>query len=104
RLCEKCAYNLRGLTLARCPECGQTFDPTSPAWDARTPGTSAWPGWIAGLVLLIVPLVIVTAPMSLVLVMPIIGILAVSAVQAAGEVLIAFMVMRELNWPRFRAW
>ncbi len=26
-LCEKCAYDLRGLTEPRCPECGTAFDP-----------------------------------------------------------------------------
>jgi hypothetical protein len=26
-LCRNCGYNLRGLTEARCPECGKAFDP-----------------------------------------------------------------------------
>lgn len=26
-LCPACGYNLRGLTINRCPECGQDFDP-----------------------------------------------------------------------------
>lgn len=25
--CDKCGYSLRGLTEARCPECGTSFDP-----------------------------------------------------------------------------
>jgi hypothetical protein len=25
--CANCGYNLRGLPLPRCPECGQEFDP-----------------------------------------------------------------------------
>src|SRR5262245_58970126 len=27
RHCESCGYNLRGLTVNRCPECGIQFDP-----------------------------------------------------------------------------
>src|ERR1043166_8412508 len=27
--CERCDYDLRGLTVARCPECGLEFDPAA---------------------------------------------------------------------------
>ena len=29
RLCERCGYDLRGLPVDRCPECGLTFDPAT---------------------------------------------------------------------------
>src|SRR4051794_13859762 len=29
RLCQTCGYNLRGLAEARCPECGEPFNPTA---------------------------------------------------------------------------
>ncbi len=29
--CRRCGYNLTGLTEARCPECGETFEPGSRA-------------------------------------------------------------------------
>ena len=29
--CRRCGYNLTGLTEARCPECGQTFEPKGDA-------------------------------------------------------------------------
>ena len=28
--CRGCGYNLRGLTVPRCPECGRPFDPADP--------------------------------------------------------------------------
>lgn len=54
--CRWCGYELRGLTVARCPECGQAFDPT----DVQTMRMSRiigplahWalrpPGWPLGL-------------------------------------------------------
>ena len=30
RYCRGCGYNLRGLTVPRCPECGRPFDPADP--------------------------------------------------------------------------
>jgi hypothetical protein len=33
--CEECGYSLKGLTVPRCPECGEAFDPRSLA--ARHP-------------------------------------------------------------------
>ena len=27
--CQRCGYNLRGLTVARCPECATEFDPAT---------------------------------------------------------------------------
>jgi hypothetical protein len=33
--CLHCGYALRGLTTARCPECGRAFDPTDPATFTR---------------------------------------------------------------------
>jgi len=30
RYCRACNYNLHGLTVSRCPECGREFDPTNP--------------------------------------------------------------------------
>src|SRR5438874_8982568 len=36
RLCQTCGYNLRGLTINRCPECGKFFDPKRPI-EARIP-------------------------------------------------------------------
>ena len=27
--CQRCGYNLRGLTVARCPECATEFDPST---------------------------------------------------------------------------
>ncbi len=31
--CPKCSYDLTGLTINRCPECGGVFDPVALAWD-----------------------------------------------------------------------
>lgn len=38
--CRVCRYPLRGLTVGRCPECGQPFDPHDPAtmYVGRVPG------------------------------------------------------------------
>lgn len=38
--CPQCDYNIRGVTLGRCPECGREFDPDEPltsgiAWTSR---------------------------------------------------------------------
>jgi hypothetical protein len=29
-LCLKCGYDLRGITMHGCPECGREFDPNDP--------------------------------------------------------------------------
>ena len=37
RFCRRCGYELRGLTIPRCPECGRAFDPTNPKTFRRRP-------------------------------------------------------------------
>jgi hypothetical protein len=47
--CRKCGYELRGLTAARCPECGRPFDRNNPR-TYRLRRVSRWaalPRWIA---------------------------------------------------------
>ncbi len=33
--CKNCGYNLRGLPIPRCPECGEAFDPTEALADEK---------------------------------------------------------------------
>ena len=35
--CRHCFYDLRGLPEARCPECGQSFEPGNPQTFSRSP-------------------------------------------------------------------
>jgi hypothetical protein len=39
RNCLDCGYSLRGLTVARCPECGRAFDPSDGATYATQTGS-----------------------------------------------------------------
>ncbi|GEM_PF-4395657 len=42
--CPNCAYNLTGLTVNRCPECGGVFDPVTLAW-VQSSDRPRW--WVA---------------------------------------------------------
>lgn len=44
--CINCGYSLRGLSEARCPECGRVFDPSKPKTMARTPRRAALRRWL----------------------------------------------------------
>ena len=49
--CLECGYVLRGLSQARCPECGQSFDPADPTTFSWRPVFMRWKYWFPGLVL-----------------------------------------------------
>lgn len=45
--CRQCEYDLTGLVIARCPECGHAFDPADPAtftteWTKGVARTGIW--------------------------------------------------------------
>jgi tryptophan-rich sensory protein len=48
RRCETCRYELTGLSCPRCPECGQPFDPESPAGGAASRDRIRWADVLAG--------------------------------------------------------
>ncbi len=112
--CPKCEYNLRGLTVPRCPECGEEFDweeiTRPPRKDANTREGVLWtaiavvtfmmlaPALTAGelyLELILLPFII-CAPFAIV------GLLA--AVQAGVEIGFASLAIGAPTWRRFRAW
>jgi len=72
--CRGCGYALRGLTVARCPECGQAFDPAERGTmrlgvELSRLGRAclAPPGWImnGGFVILSLLMIIAAAPPGL---------------------------------------
>ena len=60
--CRKCGYALRGLSEARCPECGRGFDPGNPRTTRRRPPRRGmrWV-WRAGFALLTLVLLLAGA-------------------------------------------
>ena len=52
--CRTCSYNLHGLPENRCPECGNTFDPTNRKTFRRRPQRGVWRWVRRGTVLLLV--------------------------------------------------
>jgi hypothetical protein len=69
--CEKCGYNLRGLTIpGRCPECGTNLEPSVVAYEIRwREATPIDPGWArqvrAGARLALVALGLMVLPLNL---------------------------------------
>jgi hypothetical protein len=66
--CQGCQYPLRGLTEARCPECGRPFDPADPTtmWHDRVPGRVGRfflkpPGWPLNTATILVGLMMLVA-------------------------------------------
>lgn len=115
--CPECEYNLRGLTMPRCPECGHRF-----AWtdlpDMRNLSAPEG-GVLASLVVLTllgVGIMAIIAPIviwlphalgGLVVVVPVVAILAsfvVSGIQSLIEQAAAAAVIGLPGWRRFRAW
>jgi hypothetical protein len=100
--CPKCGYNLRGLTIPRCPECGFAFGwqdlPELRQKAAREPrGLMEWICLIMVVAILLVaaaftPLLAIAVP------------LAISGVQACIEVTVAWPILRPVGWRRLRAW
>jgi len=113
--CPQCQYNLRGLMVPRCPECGFAFHWSDlPSFRAKAAPSQAIPRWVT-------TLLVVTAGMVLTFSIltgePGVGIwitfflsvivglfFAVSGTQAAIEMVIAWPVMGKMSWTRFRAW
>jgi hypothetical protein len=68
--CERCGYNLRGLTVpGRCPECGTDLEPSVQTYQLRwrelLPPDPVWAGKIrAGVMLAIVALVLMLLPFA----------------------------------------
>ena len=55
--CRTCSYNLHGLPENRCPECGNTFDPTNRKTFRRRPRAAVW-RWVRRVTLLLLVLLI----------------------------------------------
>ncbi|MBN1491552.1 MAG: hypothetical protein JXA69_16690 [Phycisphaerae bacterium] len=106
--CPQCRYNLRGLTVPRCPECGLTF-----AWDDlerfRVPPESSLVVLLRGAGMCFVALsvafvLMVTGAPLLVVALAVAAILAVAALQACVEFIVVLVWVGPLYWPRFRTW
>lgn len=105
--CPECRYNLRGLTVPRCPECGYTF-----TWD-DLPGMREQNqnritiGNIAPVLLIVLPfafMLLVGIPPAGLLVLVIALFFAAGAVQAGIEMLAGLWVLGTPSFRRFRAW
>lgn len=105
--CPKCAYNLRGLTKPRCPECGFHFE-----WSdvprlvheaehkpSRLEMLIHAAGWMLGLIILI-PIVAYMLPVVLVLVV----LMGLAAIQAVFELMLARLFADEIRDVHFRRW
>jgi hypothetical protein len=104
--CPRCDYNLRGLAVPRCPECGYRFTWSDlPRLRAELlEKKQAWKKWLAlGLAPPIVALPLLITPLVILILVPVIT-FAVSAFQASIEIAIAWPFLRTLSWRRFRAW
>ncbi len=102
-LCPECNYNLRGLTVPRCPECGLRFD-WSEIPKFKEPKPYSTPKWFpfAFATVLFLGLCIAEPGflMLLVLVLPIL----VASVQAVFECALVMPLLGTLSWRHFRAW
>ncbi len=101
-LCPECGYNLRGLTVPRCPECGGYFDPLRvglppPQTGFTAVSVAAWAILLGGM------LAFTMWPLLLIL-LPIVAFFAVAGVQALCEIILAGWVLRDVTWRLFRAW
>jgi len=104
--CPRCQYDLRGLTVPRCPECGFTFD-----WQdlPKLRAAAAQPGWTLGerisFGIAVVILVAFLAVTPLILVVLVVFVpIALAGVQALFETVFARLILGTLSWRRFRAW
>lgn len=113
--CPQCGYNLRGLTIPRCPECGFVFTWADvPQWrqdEARRRERRSVRAGLIGVAAVSLGSLIVCAsgvPEFAILLVPVTAVIIVFAIagaQAGVEILIASVLMEApLNWPRFRAW
>ncbi len=113
--CPKCQYNLRGLTVPRCPECGFEFTWADvPKWqqdEMQRRERRASRAGLAGVAAIFLGFLIVCAfgaPELNVLLVPVaaaVVVFAISGAQSCVEILIASAWMAApLNWRRYRAW
>jgi hypothetical protein len=111
--CPKCQYNLHGLTVPRCPECGFSF-----AWSdipsfrppprAEAP-TGAFVAVVAGILVTVVLAVAMGGPDAIAAITIGVAVVAVPAfvlgvVQTALELLAASIWIGRITGKRFRAW
>ncbi len=104
--CPRCEYNLRGLTVPRCPECGLTFEwnevPEFKKAADNKPDANLKIAVIVALLLFSIPMTF-TFP-SFFIVVILYCILFFSAIQAGMELGFASLVLGYPTWKRFRAW
>lgn len=117
--CPECRYNLRGLTVPRCPECGEEFDweeiTTLPHENSRM-HEGTWDAiavvWLVVLVLMmILALALISGELYLELILlpfiicaPFAVVCLLAAVQAGVEIGFASLAIGAPTWRRFRAW
>ncbi len=104
--CPKCQYNLRGLTLPRCPECGFAFDwQNLPQMRAGTEESSWTPGDRIALGFAIAVLLAIAAATPLIgIAVLVVVLLAIAAFQACFEMVFARLILGALSRRLFRAW
>ncbi len=100
--CPGCQYNLRGLTVLRCPECGFAFHWSDLPQFREKAARKHWGLlewfcwmpviWIGLFASAFTPLLAVTVP------------LAISGFQASVESVLALPILGRFSWRRFRAW
>lgn len=106
--CPKCQYNLRGLTVPRCPECGFHFEwKDLPSF--RPPPPPSWREGALGIAILVggLPVAVILASLGPAL-LPLLVAIAVtfllSGVQAIVEIVPARLCIGPITPRRFRAW
>lgn len=113
--CPQCKYNLRGLTVPRCPECRFAFNWSDlPRFRVQSGPGQGIPRWLTTILILAAGMgltftmlsgdpgvgIWVTIFLSVIIVM----FFAVSGAQAAIEMAIAWPIIGKVSWKRFRAW
>jgi len=109
--CPRCRYNLRGLTLPRCPECGFEFrwEDIPRLLDEIRRRRERRNSVIAGCVLAM-PLIGVLAFVPAILLffvalsVWVLAPFAVSGCQAAVEMCLVWPIIGQVGWRRLRAW
>lgn len=101
--CPGCGYNLRGLTVPRCPECGRPF--TSAEIDEyKEPPPSSLQKWLVVTAFAIPAVVILVTSGAWVLILGAGLILLVGVPQAGFEYAATLVLIGPSSWRKFRAW